>query len=112
MIAVSVDTVSVPAALDTVLQIRAAGSNARCLVLWNLTASTLSLRVEGSPDGTTWSDVVSTFSLGAGLARVEKITSTNVLRILGSGGGDDRDLLVTLLDPQTDSNYIWQAPVL
>jgi len=116
MIGVSFDILPVPAASGTVLNIHSANPSSRCLVLWNLTTGTLALKIQGSVDGSTWTDLVTTFNLGAYGGgtdlRVEKVTSAKVLRIIGSGGAAARDLMVALLDPEADSGHVWQSPVI
>lgn len=116
MIGVSFDTLPVPVASGVVLNIHAINASSRSLLMWNLTTGTLSLKVEGSVDGSTWTTLVTTFSLGpyggGSDLRVEKITSNQILRIVGSGGGASRDLMVALIDPQGDTGHTWQSPVI
>ncbi len=104
----------VPAALATIVNIREVNSWQRSLFFENKSSSTLSIQMEHSADGgTTWSIIGTAFTLVAG-AKIEKEISTtypNQLRIRASGGGEDRDLVITYARMFGDGDT-WTNPTL
>ena len=123
MIAVAADIVDIPAAEGTILQNREASSYPRILTLRNLTTlDTISFKIQESADGgTTWSDLtlsdgtkqITLDAAGSGDdVCVERFSSANPLRIRASGGGNDRDLEVSLERVYDDASHVWGSPVL
>ena len=93
----------VPVAEDTIFTLRSESSYMRVFYFENLTDSTLNLQLEYSADGgNSWSDLGSSFSLGpvGGGEEVEAVTVTdsNILRCRASGGGSDRDVMVSIVE--------------
>jgi len=110
------DVVDIPAAAAVVLRDRTNAAFQRTFYFQNLTANALSLVIEESADGTTWSVLVPAFVvgiMGSGTEIIPKnIVSSNMLRVKGSGGGDDRDMLVTLVRGIVDANKVWAKPLI
>lgn len=105
----------IPVGLSTVLQIRETNSYQRMLSFQNHTSSELSIQIEESSDGgATWSVVGTAFVVGAlGSASeivVKSISSTNILRVRCSGGGDDRDLTISYARLYADATNMWSSP--
>ena len=121
MIATAVDILDCPVAEGTLLQVREPGIVPRTFIIRNLTANTPSFKIQASVDGTTWTDQTlsdGTMQITLGAAgggtdmSAQRITTSNQLRIRGSGGGADLDLEVALLRAYVDSNKIWGSPLL
>ena len=116
MITIRSDVFDVPLVEGTVLQDREANSYQRTFVLRNIGSSALTIKIEYSDDGgATWTLIGSSFILGipgSGTEIVTKnITSGYILRVRGSNGGNDRDLLITLMNTDLDANHIWTSPM-
>lgn len=117
MLVTMIDLFDVPAALGTLLTFREANSYAKFFGFRNWTASAIAVRIEETPDGgTTWNLVGTQFDVGAvgsGTDIITKhITSTNMLRIRGSGGGNDRDLEIGVSRVYKDTARSWPSPIL
>jgi len=117
MITLRTEVLDVPAIKSVLLQNRESNTYQRTLTLRNLTASALTLYLETSTDGgATWSDIEAAFVIGAagGGADVliKNIAVANMIRLQGQGGGDDRDLQVSLLSAYLDTAHIWPTPAL
>lgn len=111
------DTFGVPATVNTIVTIREVNSYNRVLYLKNLTVNAITIQIQRSADGgNTWDDVGSAISLGAagGGADVEfvNVSDGNILRVRGSGGGNDRDLYLTYTRFYLDSDRVWTTPLL
>lgn len=96
----------IPAAEAVILVITESSAMDRVFYFENLTASAITLTLQESADGgATYTDVTfadasaNPFVLGAVGSGTERIfkhySSLNIFRIQGSGGGDDRDILLT-----------------
>jgi hypothetical protein len=77
----------------------------------------MTLYLEKSADGgATWADIGAGFVIGAagGGADVviKNVTDTNLIRLQGQGGGEDRDLQVSLISAYLDTARIWPSPAL
>jgi len=117
MLVTQTEVFNVPAALDTILQLREVNSYQRTFYFKNLSDSTLTLVIQESDDGgNTWEDLVSAFTVGAAGAgsdvEVKNVTSSNILRVQASGGGNDRDLYISSARFYLDSNHVWARPLL
>ena len=116
MFTMRTDILDVPAAQATILQDRETSSLQRTLVLRNLTASDLTLKIQESSDGTTWTDVAASFVLGAAGAgsdvAIKNLSTTNQFRLRAQGGDADRDLEVALLSLNDDANHLWASPIM
>ena len=115
MVVTQSDLLDVPASQGTVLTIREGSSYQRTFCFTNRSAVTLAIQIEESLDGgATWSVIGTAFSLGAGLLVVKEIpaTSTGILRVRASGGGNDRDLDVTYFRCFDDGGHVWTNPLL
>ena len=116
MLATLTDVLDVPVSLDTILQIRETNSYQRTLFFQNLTASALAAQIEESGDGGgTWTLIDTSFAIGiAGSGSdvvIKNISSTNILRVRASGGGNDRDMYVGFSRMYLDANHIWSSPL-
>jgi len=112
MFATQVDVIATTLDSDTWLQIREINTFNRVLTFKNLTDTTLSIKVQHSVDGSTWTDHVTTFTLDSGDETVVAITSLNLLRVVGSGKTDSKGLMVGYSRVHSDTQYIWQSPVI
>ena len=105
----------VPASLSTIVTIRENSSGyQRSLAFQNLTTDSLSIQIEVSNDGgSNWSLVGTAFTLGSLTLVAKEIAAsyTNILRVRASGGGDDRDLVITYFRIFADGNT-WTDPTL
>ena len=111
MLDVRSDIFDVPLAVGTILTDREANSYQRTFLFHNKGVDTLTLDIEDSVDGVTWATVDVSFTLAAGVAAIKNVASANILRVRGSGGGDDRDLVITLVNFNLDGNQIWMSPL-
>lgn len=115
MLAVRSTIVDVPALEDAILTVRELNEFPRIFYFRNLTDSELTLQLQTSVDGVTWADSGSTFTVGAVASATEivakYITSTSMLRVQGSGGGDDKDLMIAYCMMYQDDNQEWSYPL-
>ena len=118
MLSQQTDVFDVAIATAVFLQDRATSALQRTFVFQNLTASELTLTIEESADGATWTVVGVAFTVGiAGGGSdyvIKNIASGNALRVKGSGGAADRDLLAAILRVYADTDVprIWARPSL
>jgi len=115
MICTRSEILDVPVAVATVLQDRESSSYQRTLILRNLTALVLTMTLQESSDGgATWTDIDTPFTIGVAGGGADvvvvNIDSTNILRLRGQGGGDDRDLEAGMVSIHSDASGIWTAP--
>ena len=113
MLVTQTSVISVPSSIGTILQLRETNSYQRTLYFQNLSQLTLSAQIEESVDGgSTWSLVGVAFSIEVGGVVVKNVTSTNILRVRASGGGDANDLYVGYTRMYDDGNNVWTTPVM
>ena len=116
MVSLQEDIIDVPSAVATVLTDRTGSSYQRTLVLRNLTSVELTYQLQYSADGTTWTNLGTAVTLGVAGGgsdvEIENITNTNILRVRAQGGGEDRDMQVSLMRVLDDSDKVWTRPVL
>lgn len=116
MIVTTTSVVDVPAAAGTLLTDQDSPAAQRTFVFKNLNDPddlalvTLSLLIEESSDGgATWETNTVAFNVEAGTVEIKNVISTNILRVRGSGGTDDRDLefsLVKIYTAPPDSSHV------
>lgn len=107
----------VPSSEDTVLQIRETSSYQRTFYLENLsTSETISIIIQKSSDGSTWTDVFTSFDLGPVGSGTEiatkNVTDSDQLRIRASGGANDKELKLSYCRYYNDTApHIWFTPI-
>ena len=116
------DVFDIQVAEATILQVREAGVFPRTFTFRNLTAGTPAYRIQESANGgTTWTNLTladGTLQTTLGAAgggtdvTVERVTSSNMLRVLASGGTADRDLELRLSRSYVDAAHLWTSPLL
>jgi len=118
MLTVQKDWFDVPVASATVLQDREDSDYTRVLFFENMTASTISVTIQKSTDGgTTWSVVGVVFNLGAVGSGTEVAVKTvpaasGIIRVLASGGANDRDVVISMVRYYLDTSKVWTKPIL
>ena len=118
MLVTRTEIVDVPNAVNTVLQIRETSSYQRTLYFENRDDSaTISVVIQKSTDGSTWTNVGVSFDLspaGGGTEIATKnVTDTNQLRIRASGGADDQELSVGCVTYYSDTApIVWVSPII
>ena len=117
MITLRSDILAVPVAKTVILQNREANTYQRTFVFRNVTAAPLTLYLEKSTDGgATWIPIGVGFVVGvAGLGLdvvVKNVIDPSLIQVQGQGGGNDRDLQVSLMTVYLDALRIWPSPVL
>lgn len=101
MLVTSQDVHDITAVEMTVITLEEMNPYPKIFIFENLTAVTLAAKIQESSDGgNTYEDIGSAFNIGpAGRgSEVETryITSSNLLRVRAAGGGNDRDLLLSI----------------
>lgn len=100
MIAVQTGIFAVPLGEGTVLTIREENTYIRLFTFQNLNVGVLSFKIQYSADGgTTWNTVGSSFNVNPAPNNLEVVaipaTTTNILRIRGSGGAAGNDVEIS-----------------
>ncbi len=93
------DIFDVPSAEATLFTLREANGFPKVLFFENLTSNTITIRLQESGDGgATFINLGATFDLGpaggGAAVEVKKEDTTNIIRVRGSGGANDRDVLI------------------
>jgi len=115
MFVAQTDILNVPAASGTIMQNNEVSGYERSFIFRNLTANVMSFKIQESDDGAAWVNVDTIFDLGprdlGSDLVIRHVTSKKLLRVVGAGGGDDRDLLFTLTRVYVDALHVWSSPL-
>ena len=115
MISVCSDVFDVPAADAVILTLRETATYARDFTFQNLTAGTITIQMQDSPDGATWTNLGVAITLAANVISKLNVTSLKLLRVRASilGGSVTDTMMLSLSRAMVDAapSRVWTSPL-